>query len=213
MLLILGLALLSLIPAGAYAIAKRKWGSEWTVFDKVPSPAGGAYRGGWVWLPRNPGAPFLVKVASVWSLGLMVPALVSLPLIALGVANEADKGGIGPAGVFGPTGFLLAVMIFAAGIKLHRRSNSSRRFARGVAAWAVIHNIAVVYAVMASSTNDDRGPWNDFDVHNMGWVALVYATLSFGHAFTLLASTQDHERADNDTSARQEPVARELDAV
>ena len=63
MFLFLGLMLvLVAIPVSVHHLATRKSSGEWTVFDKVPSPIGGAYRGGWTWIPRNPGAPMLVQV-------------------------------------------------------------------------------------------------------------------------------------------------------
>lgn len=199
-MLMLGLlTVLLAIPMGVYQLATRRSRNEWTVFEKVPTPIGGAYRGGWTWIPRDAGAPMLVQVASVWSFALLGPALLSLPMMLMGMAEEAESkngSGIGPAAIFGPTGFLLAVSIFTAGWKLFKRREHSRRFARGVALWSVMHNVAVVIAVIASTTSETPGGWRDFDIHALGWVALVYATVSFAHAFTLLAATQTHERID-----------------
>ncbi len=213
MLLALGLVVVLVfiaIPVGVHHLATRKSSGEWIVFDKVPTPTGGAYRGGWTWLPRNPGAPVLVQVASVWSFALLGPAVLSLPIMLIGMAKEADgrTGGVGAAAIFGPTGLLLAFMIFAAGWRLYKRRDRSRRFAHGVAIWSLVHNVAVICAVIASSVAVDPGCWKDFDIHTLGLPALVYATVSFAHAFTLLAATQTHQDADDASNADEVLVDR-----
>ncbi len=205
------LTVLFAIPIGVHALATRKSSGEWTVLEQTPSPMGGAYRSSWKWIPRNPGAPMLVQVASVWSFALLGPALLSVPAMLMGMSEETEsKTGsvVGPAVVFGPTGFLLAIMIFSAGWSMYKRREQSRRLARGVAIWSIVHNIAVVYAVVASSVAVDPGAWRDFDIHTLGWTALAYATVSFAHAFTLLAATQTHERVDHASNTDADVVER-----
>jgi hypothetical protein len=122
--------------------------------------------------------------------------------------------------VFGPTGLLLAIMIFSAGLSLHKRRASSRKFIRSVGIWAIVHNIVVVYAVLACATLDSstRTAWSDFALQNgFGWVAIAYATVSFAHAFTLLAAIREHERAEREAIEQSEdlehPVADPLSAL
>ncbi len=211
--LLLIVAVLTVIPACAYHLATRRWSNQWTFFEKKHSAIGGAYRGGWVWEQHNPGAPKLVKVASIWSLGLIVPALVSFPLILIGIAQESDNG-IGPAAVFGPTGFILAVTIFISGVSLLRRRARARHLARVVGFWAILHNIAVVYMVVMASTmdQDSHAAWSDFSFSGFGRAALAYAAVSFAHAFTLLAAAQKHElvskvdRVEPDVATGEAPV-------
>ena len=45
-------------------------------------------------------------------------------------------------------------------------------------------------------------------VHTLGLPALVYATVSFAHAFTLLAATQTHQDADDASNADEVLVDR-----
>ena len=131
-----------------------------------------------------------------------VPALLSVPLMALGVADEAGRAEgvvVGPALGFGVTGLALAVGVFAAGVALLRRRASSRALARRVAVWSIVHNAAVIFAVSLATHGPYDLPrgWSDFSIHAFGWMALLYAAVSYGHAFTLLFAAAAHQHADS----------------
>jgi len=190
------LGLLIFAPLAAYFSVRNRYAAQWKYAERLPLPAGGAYRGSWVRRWHDPGAPKIVRVASLVSLLQIAPTVLSIPVLLLGLLDEGDRGEIGPAMVFGPTGLALAIAIFVVGLKLLRRRASAPRFARFVAIWECVHNVAVIGAVVAASSQPESSrAWQSYRVEDIGGVAIVWAALAFVHAGLLLAAAGAHEVA------------------
>ncbi len=181
-----GLGLLAL-PVALYRHAVKRQSQGWDYMEPVALPAG-AYRGVTVEVPRSPGVPRVVRAASMWSLFMLVPAVVSLPLMLLGFVMMSA-----PAFVFGPLGVVLAFFIARAGHRLPQADPGAARFARSVAYAEVVHNVVVVGTVILATVTHES-TWDLWSAEKLGAAALVYALVSFGHAAFLLHAVDVHER-------------------
>lgn len=204
-------ALLVSIPVLFYRHGAKQHGGEWAWREKIPLAAGGAYRGSWITKLHHPGAPRVVRVASIVSMLLIVPAVFSLPALLLGLSQESKHGALGPAFVFGPTGLALAGAIFLAGRSLLKRDDGARRLALGVGLWSIAHNVAVASAVLVASIQGSEASldWQYYGMEAAGPVVIAYIAVSLAHAALLIAAARAHETAPKDApavAARPEPV-------
>lgn len=166
-------------------VARRR--ASWAYVEKVHVGSGGAYRGTVVDDARTPEIPRLVRVASLWSLFMLVPAVVSLPLLALGFAYAT-----GPSLVFGPLGVVLALLVVRAGYVLPHADVRAASFARGVAVLEIVHNLAIgITVALASGT---EGAWEMWGIQKTGCIAVGYAAVSILHAVMLLSALRAHAR-------------------
>jgi len=200
------LAGLILIPVSVYRLVARRHETSWNWTERVPLATGAAYRGSWLRLEHTAGVPQVVKVASFISLALIVPAILSLPALAIGLCEEWDHN-VGPATLLGPTGLALSVGIVTASKKQTRREKSARNFAIGVGLWSILHNVVVLMAVLYASTHDlpSNDSWKEFAVDGFGAPAIVYALFSFAHAVLLISAASAHEQASDRVVDDAEP--------
>jgi hypothetical protein len=143
----------------------------------------------------------------MWSLYMLVPAVVSLPVLALGLLVEADsRNGLGAAWVFGPTGLALAVAIFVVGLRMPRRQPSFPTVVWLVAVWEIVHNLGVIVAVALSTGVDSGSAWRDFGFEGFGMVAAPYALVSLAHAAYLLHAVGLMKRAPATVEEQEQVV-------
>lgn len=204
-----GLVALGLLaaPVLIYLHAMKRQRSTWDVVDRVYVPTGGAYRGTVVDLPRSPGVPLAVRAASMWSLYMLVPAVVSVPMLLMGFVYATA-----PSVVFGPLGIGVAALIVIAGRKLLRADAGAAKFARTVAIVEIVHNVVVIGSVaLVSTTPMGHGDaWEAWSVDKLGIAAVSYAAVSICHAIYLLGAVKVH---DETTGAAQSSEADEPEPV
>jgi hypothetical protein len=184
----LGSLVVGATPVLLYRRATARARATWTFVEPVRAATGGAYRDATILVTRTPGMPSAVRVASLWSLFLLVPALISIPLVGVGFVE-----GAAPAFLFGPLGLLLAFFVVRAGYTLPRASRAVAEHARGVAYAEIAHNVVVVASVGIATLFSSES-WEIWRADQLGGFALAYAVLSFAHAGWLLHAVDEHLR-------------------
>ncbi|CAN5169638.1 hypothetical protein BH09MYX1_BH09MYX1_29470 [soil metagenome] len=192
-----GFALLALVsgavgvtPPLLYRRSVRKRRATWDYTEKRHLPMGGAYRGAVVDVPQSPGVPLAVRVASLWSLFMLVPAVVSIPFLLMGFACAPA-----PSVTFGPVGIALAVLIVRAGHGLPAKDALAARFAGHVALASLVHNALVIGTVILASACTESGDlWEAWRVDRFGGIAMLYALVSIVHALVLRHGAKVHAR-------------------
>jgi hypothetical protein len=201
-------AALLVAPVLIYRNVTRRHAESWKHIEREYVPTGGAYRGTVVELLRSPGMPDGLRGPCMWSLYMLVPAVVSLPFLALGMAVELDPPtqGVGAAWLFGPSGLALAVAIFAVGLRMPRFRPTLPTEVRAVAIWEVVHNLAVITAVALSSGVGSSSAWKYFGMEGFGMVAIPYAIVSLVHAAYLLHAVRVVKEAPATVEAEAQVV-------
>jgi hypothetical protein len=194
-------------PVAIYNRVTRKHAPSWDHTEREYVPTGGAYRGTVVSFLRSPGMPDGLRGPCMWSLYMLVPAVVSLPAMGLGMLVEMDHPvGVGPAWILGPSGLALALAIFVVGLRMPRRRASLAAETRGVAVWEILHNVGVILAVVLSSGPFAAKPWEAFGLEGLGMVAVPYAIVSFVHAAYLLHAARLMKEAPATVEAEDQVV-------
>lgn len=203
---LVALGLLS-APVLLYRHAMKRQRNTWDVVDRVYVPTGGAYRGTVVDVSRSPGVPLAVRAASMWSLYMLVPAVVSVPCLLMGFAYAPA-----PSLVFGPVGIGIAALVVIAGRKLLRADRGAAKLGRTVAIVEIVHNVVVLGSVaLASMSPKGHGDaWEAWSVEKLGIAAILYAAVSICHAVYLLGAVSVHEET---TGAAQSADADEPEPV
>jgi hypothetical protein len=197
---IVGLGILTacvVAPMTRFSRAMARGKAMWprTVVRTLEAPLG-AYRSSTVREERTIHAPpRFVEIVAIVSAFMGMAWLPSLPIVGLGLAVEADKGGgPGPALVFGLTGMALSIGIFVTGPRLLERRRVGG--ARLVGWWAILHNVAILVAMILVSTAAARGEeaggaWMMYSLTEpIGWIALGYVLFSIAHAIALLRAAK-----------------------
>jgi hypothetical protein len=179
-------------PLNRYTNALERGRATWphTLVVTHETP-GGAYRGSVVREEHVVLAPpRLVKGVAMASAFMGMMWIPSLPIVGFGILFEAGCGKIGPAIAFGSTGMALSLAIFVTGPKLLERKRVD--VARFVAAWSILHNVAILIAIVLVTTGvaERAGAIADWQMYSLsewiGWVALAYVAGSLVHAVTML---------------------------
>lgn len=200
-------AALLVTPVVLFNRATRKHAETWNHTEREYVPTGGAYRGTVVSLLRAPGMPEGLRGPCMWSLYMLVPAVVCLPVLGLGMLVELDHAnGFGAAWLLGPSGLALALAIFVVGLRMPRRRASLPAETRAVAIWEIVHNLGVILAVVLSSGPSTSKAWQDFGFEGLGMVAVPYAIVSFVHAAYLLHAAQLMKAAPATVEAEEQLV-------
>lgn len=194
-------------PVFIYRHVTRKHLASWSHTEREYVPTGGAYRGTVVSYLRSPGMPDGLRGPCMGSLYMLVPAVVSLPFLALGMLVDLDgQGGVGAAWVFGPAGLALAIAIFVIGLRMPRRQASLRAEVGAVAIWEILHNVGVLLAVALSTGLGASSPWRYFSLEGLGMVAAPYAIVSLVHAAYLLHAVRVLKEAPATVEAEEQLV-------
>lgn len=194
-------------PLAIYKRVTRKHAGSWDHTEREYVPTGGAYRGTVVAFLRSPGMPDGLRGPCMWSLYMLVPAIVCLPALGLGMLVEADKtSGFGAAWLLGPSGFALALAIFVVGLRMPRRHATLPAEARAVALWEILHNLGVLFAVVLSSGVESTSGWRVFGFEGLGMVAVPYAVVSLVHAAYLLHAARLMQTAPATVEAEAQVV-------
>ena len=194
-------------PVAIYKRVTRKHAQSWDHTEREYVPTGGAYRGTVVSFLRSPGMPDGLRGPCMWSLYMLVPAVVCLPVLGLGMCVEMDHTtGFGAAWLLGPSGFALALAIFVVGLRMPRRRASLAAETRAVAVWEILHNLGVILAVVLSSSPVAARSWEDFGIEGLGMVAVPYAIVSFVHAAYLLHAAHLMKQAPATVEAEDQVV-------
>jgi hypothetical protein len=205
----------SLVPAGAVAAiiatffalyARNRPG--WNAHDAVIADRAGAYRSsqktvGFVERMRDiPGA---VQGAAIAAMFFGIMWIPSLPLVGVGVAIELDgsQGAPGLATLFGIPGIPLSIAHLVLGIRFTKRSESSRRLARGVAIWSLLHNTVLLSATVVANVFRVHTSGSKFhglelmQLDKAGAVVVLYAFASMAYAAFALYAAKVHEAIDH----------------
>lgn len=203
---IVGLTLL-VAPVTIFKRITRKHAGSWTHSEREYVQTGGAYRGTVVDLVRSPGMPEGLRGPCMWSLYMLVPAVVSFPVLAMGLLVESDSTkGLGPALVLGPAGLALAIAIFVVGLRMPRRRPGFSRVVVAVATWEIVHNLGVILAVALSSGVSSESVWRPFGLEGLGMVAVPYAIVSLAHAVYLYDAARLMKAAPAAVEAEEQVV-------
>lgn len=174
----------------------------WTMHEVVMVDVPGVYRAS----QRRPGVverfrrtPKDLKVTALFALIFGVMWLPSLPVVAVGALVELDgsNGRPGLATLFGLPGIALSIAHFVLGLGFTRRGAKSRKLARGVALWSVLHNVVLigfVFHVTFFAADDHVRQIAKLDA--LGSVAVLYALLSMGFAWFAWRAAKVHETLD-----------------
>lgn len=203
---VIGVMLLA-APVVIFKRVTRKHAGSWTHSEREYVPTGGAYRGTVVEILRSPGMPEGLRGPCMWSLYMLVPAIVSLPVLAMGLLVESDSTkGLGPALVLGPSGLALAIAIFLVGLRMPRRQPGFSRVVVAVVTWEIVHNLGVILAVLLSSRASTESVWQGFSLEGLGMVAVPYAIVSLMHATYLYGAARVMKAAPAAVEAEEEVV-------